>query len=111
MAKHEFGIMQKEPSSKERFDIYEPQKYNCIAIDDDFIEPIIIDLESIDCYWHTIQRAEKGLAYFGITLIPPKSMETLISVLSSYKKEEYVSLIVLAKQAKENDKYIIHYGI
>lgn len=35
MAKHEFGIMKTEPGIKERFDTYEPQKYNCIAIHDD----------------------------------------------------------------------------
>ena len=75
MAKHEFAIVQKKPSTKERFNSYEPQKYNCIVVDDDFIEPIIMDLQSVDCYWHTLQRAEKGLAYYGITLIPPKSME------------------------------------
>ena len=37
MPKHEFGIMQKEPSFYEHYDTYEPQKYNCIAVDDDFI--------------------------------------------------------------------------
>ncbi|WMM26271.1 hypothetical protein RBU61_06235 [Tissierella sp. MB52-C2] len=111
VAKHEFGIMYKEPSIKERFDTYEPQKYNCIAIHDDFIEPIMMDLQGLDCYWHTLQREGKGLAYCGITLIPPKSMGVFISTLSSYNKEEYASLIVLAKQAKENGKYIIHYGI
>ena len=111
VAKHEFGIMQHEPSSNESFNTYEPQKYNCIMIDDDFIEPIMVDLQRIDCYWHTRQIAEKGLAYCGITLIPPKSMEALISILSSKNKQEYTSLIGLANQAKENGKYLIHYGI
>jgi len=72
-------------------------KYTCIVVDDDFIEPIIMDLQSVDCYWHTLQREEKGLAYCGITLIPPKTMEPLIGILSSYNKEEYASLIDLAK--------------
>jgi hypothetical protein len=111
MAKHEFGIMQTEPSANERFDAYEPQKYNCIAIDDDFIEPIMINLQEIDCYWHTLKRPEKGLAYCGITLIPPESMDVLIKILSSQNKKEYASLIDLAHQAKESRKYIIHYGI
>lgn len=111
MAKHEFGIVQKEISIKERFDSYEPDKYNCIAIDDDFIEPIMRDLQNMNCYWHTLQRKEKGLAYYGITLIPPESMDVLISILSSYNNKEYDALIDLAKQAKECGKYIIHYGI
>ncbi len=37
MAKHEFGIMQRDPTDKDRFDIYEPQKYSCIVVDDDLI--------------------------------------------------------------------------
>ncbi len=40
MATHKFGIMQNEPINNERFDEYEPNKYHCIAIDDNFIEPI-----------------------------------------------------------------------
>ncbi|HWL26835.1 MAG TPA: hypothetical protein VNR38_24315 [Ureibacillus sp.] len=111
MAKHEFGIMQNEPLSNESYDTYEPQKYNCIMVDDDFIEPIMMDLQGIDCYWHNLRVEEKGLAYCGITLIPPKSMEALISILSSQNKQEYNSLIELVIQAKENEKFIIHFGI
>lgn len=111
MPKHEFGIMQRDPSEKERFDSYEPQKYNCIRVDDGFIEPIVTDLQSVDCYWHTLQKAEKGLAYCGITLIPPESADAFIKVLSSKNKEEYIALISLASQAKKQGKYIIHFGI
>lgn len=111
MAKHEFGIMQENPTNEERIDSYEPQKYNCIGVDDDFIEPILVDLQNVDCYWHTLKREEKGLAYYGITLIPPKSMDAFIKVLSSQNKDEYISLISLANQAKRHSKYIIHFGI
>lgn len=54
MAKHEFGIMQNKPMNKEWFDEYESNKYNCIVVDDDFIEPILIGLQNVDCYWHTL---------------------------------------------------------
>jgi len=54
MAKHQFGIMQNEPMCKERFDEYEPKKYKCIEVDDDFIESILVDLKNIDCYLHTL---------------------------------------------------------
>ena len=111
MAKHEFGIMQNKPNNQERFDEYNPDKYNCIAIDDDFIEPILIDLKSINTYWHTLQVSGEGLAYCGITLVPPDSMDILISILSSQNILEYESLIDLANQAKEENKYIIHFGI
>lgn len=111
MAKHEFGIMQKEPSPEERFDTYEPQKYNCITVHDDFIEPCMIDLQGLDCYWHTLQRPEKGLAYYGITLIPPQSMDVLIRIFTSRNRKELIPLITLINKAKENRKYIIHFGI
>ena len=111
MAKHEFGIMQKEPSPEERFDTYEPQKYNCTTVHDDFIQPNMTDLQDLDCYWHTLQRPEKGLAYYGITLIPPQSMDVLIRILTSQNRKELIPLITLINKAKENRKYIIHFGI
>ena len=101
MANHEFGIMQNQPMNKERFDEYEPNKYDCIVVDDNFIEPILIDL----------QKLGKGLAYCGITLIPPESMDILIKILLLQDKLEYTDLIYLANQAKEENKYIIHFGI
>ncbi|MBE5972711.1 MAG: hypothetical protein E7246_09380 [Lachnoclostridium sp.] len=38
MAKHEFGIMQNAPKPGERYDEYEPQKYLCISVDDNYVE-------------------------------------------------------------------------
>ena len=111
MANHEFGIIQNQPMSKEQFYEYEPNKYSCIAVDDNFIEPILIDLQNVDCYWHTLQISGKGLAYYGITLIPPESMDILIKVLLLQDKLEYTDLISLVNQAKEENKYIIHFGI
>ena len=111
MLKHEFGNMQKNPPKKKRFDSYTPDKYKCISIDDIYIEPIFIGLQKIDCYWHTLQRPEKGLAYYGITLIPPQSMSGLIEILVGENKEEYAPLISLALKAQADEKYIIHFGI
>ena len=44
MAKHEFGIMQIAPQKGKRYDEYEPQKYECISINDDYIEKMMVDL-------------------------------------------------------------------
>lgn len=111
MAKHDFGIMQNEPMNNERFDVYEPEKYHCIEIHDDFIEAILMDLANVPCYWHTLQVLGKGLAYYGITLIPPQSMELLIQILVSQPQSNYNDLIYLANQAKQENKYMIHFGI
>ena len=44
MAKHEFGIMQTAPQKGKRYDEYAPRKYNCITVDDDYLEDIIRDI-------------------------------------------------------------------
>ena len=108
---HEFGIMQVEPRKNQRFDVYEPNKYECISIHDEYIQPILKDLSTLDCYWHTLNVQSKGLAYYGITLIPPKSMDRFIEILSKNNSVEYYQLIDLLKLAIQLDKYIIHFGI
>ena len=78
MAKHEFGIMPEAPRRGERYDRYEPEKYACISVDDDYVEAITERLTAIDFYWHTLSVKGKGLAYCGITLIPPSSLYAFI---------------------------------
>lgn len=97
--------------NEERFDEYEPNKYNCISVDDDFIESILSELQNVNCYWHTLQNKGDGLAYCGITLIPPESMDSLKNTLLLQDKIEYKDLISLVNKAKEENKYIIHFGI
>ncbi|HYE10263.1 MAG TPA: hypothetical protein VEF53_08785 [Patescibacteria group bacterium] len=41
MAKHEFGIFETEPEPGKRYDEYSPEKYDCITIHDDYIEPLL----------------------------------------------------------------------
>ena len=48
MAKHEFGIMQTAPQKGKRYDAYDPQKYNCITVDDDYLEDIVTNFDDID---------------------------------------------------------------
>lgn len=103
--------MPKPPELSKRYDDYEPGKYNCISVNDDLIEPVLIDLQAVKCYWHTLQRPEKGLAYYGITLIPPESMPSLTAVLSMRNNKDYSQLLKLIRQAGETGKYIIHFGI
>ena len=67
MPTHKFGIMKKAPKQSERFDVYVPEKYDCISVNDDDIEPLLEKLSQIPCFWHTLERPEKNLAYCGIT--------------------------------------------
>lgn len=92
MPRHEFGIMQTNPKKKKRYDYYEPDKYDCISVDDDDLLSLLKSLNEVKCYWHTLERTESGLAYYGITLIPP-------------------ALLALLTEAQKYNKYVIHFGI
>jgi len=111
MPKHEFGLMPEMPGETVRYDEYEPEKYGCIVVDDDLIEPILPDLQAVDCFWHTKKVPGRGLAYCGVTLIPPSSMEALANVLRGRNESVLAELLALAETAKRNKKYIIHFGI
>lgn len=77
MLKHEFGIMPKAPKTGKRYDKYEPQKYDCISVDDAYLQEVTDRLIAIDFYWHTLSVRGRGLAYCGITLIPPRFTESI----------------------------------
>jgi hypothetical protein len=109
MSYHEFGIMQISPQHGKRYDEYEPHKYDCISVNDDYIENILEKLRDIDCYWHTFDVSGKGLAYSGITLIPTSSMQKFISVIENIP--ELQDLKSLLSNAHKENKWIIHFGI
>ena len=88
MAKHEFGIMNKAPSQDENYNSYEPQKYDCISVDDDYIQPLLDSLSELKCFWHSLARPELNLTYTGTG--------------------ELKELLI---KAKEKNKFVIHYGL
>ncbi len=109
MAKHEFGIMQNVPEKERRYDDYEPQKYNCISIDDAYLENIVSKFDDIDFYWHTLDVKERGLAYCGVTLIPPESIQAFANVINQIP--ELADLKTLCIKAIKENKWIIHFGL
>lgn len=109
MAKHEFGIMNDAPEKGKWYDNYEPQKYNCISIDDNIIENVDPKLSNIDFYWHTLDVKGKGLAYCGVTLIPPESTQAFIDAVKDVS--EAFELRELMRNATEENKWIIHFGL
>lgn len=111
MAKHEFGIMQSLPRGDEDFVEYEPQKYNCISIDDEHIEALVQDFEDIPAYCHSLSRKMTGLNYIGITLIPPKSCVEFSNVFKLRKNSVYDELCLLLDKAAKEQKFVIHYGL
>ncbi|MBE6025374.1 MAG: hypothetical protein E7229_00525 [Clostridiales bacterium] len=109
MPRHEFGMMPFAPQYGKRYDKYEPQKYSCISIEDEYMERIAAELQSVDFYWHTLSVKGKGLAYYGITLIPPSSLKAFIKLTG---KEPVLSeLTELLEKALDENKWVIHFGI
>ncbi len=109
MAKHEFGIMKTAPAKGKRYDKYEPQKYNCISVDDIHLEDIVEKFCIIDTYWHTTDIKGKGIEYCGITLIPPESLDAFLDVIRN--NADLSELYNLAETAKKENKWIIHFGL
>ena len=109
MAKHEFGIMQNAPKQGERYDEYEPQQYNCISVDDYYLEDVVEKFSHIEFYWHTLDIKGKGIAYCGVTLIPPSSIKAFVEVIEDvYGLSELKELM---ERALKESKWIIHYGL
>ena len=101
MAKHEFGIMMDAPQQGKRYDEYEPWKYACISVDDAYLEGVVERLTSIDFYWHTLSVKGKGLAYCGVTLVPPCSLKAFIDVIAD--NSELSELKKLLENALSNN--------
>jgi len=116
---HEFGIMHIIEKDKEYND-YEPEKYNCISIDGEIFDEIYSKnyedkIKNIETFAHSVNRPYKGLAYCGITLIPPKSLEEFLDIFVeenvNFKSKELEMLSKKISDAMKENKWIIHFGI
>jgi len=109
MLKHVFGIMPDDPRSGIRYEEYEPNKFNCIFVKDEALLTILDELKKMKCYWHSIDRQEKGLAYHGVSLIPPESFGMFKSIV--FGKDNLQELQDLISEAECEKRYIIHFGV
>lgn len=105
----EFGLMPDAPQPGVRYDSYEPWEYDAISIHDEYIEDLLPQLNTVDMFWHTVDVPGKGLAYCGITLIPPTAYPEVLDIIRS--RAELKALVSLVEQASEEMKYIIHFGL
>ncbi len=113
---HEFCIMPQDPGPEEEF-TYTPEKFpdQAVVDDDDLNEWAGRHrdaLWSIPVYYHERSRPDVGLAWYGITLIPPSSAPAFLELLAGDpEKEKFAGLAGLLHRAAAQNKFIIHYGI
>lgn len=115
MIKTEFGIID-EIDLKKDYSDYEPEKYNCVYIDDDiYINDWWEQLTAMKTYYHNMNRPELALDRWGVTLIPPESLPIFQdSVISDHRIKTDSHLIELANkiaEAIDKQKFMIHYGV
>lgn len=114
MPVHEFGIIDNIVNVKSEIG-YDPLKYKCISVDDEIIDTLHGQLSIVRTYFHSLDRPEYGLAYWGITVIPLESLSLFYDVVTSsslYKKSgELNELAAKIIQAQEEKKYMIHFGV
>ena len=113
---HEFGIMPQDPKPEEEF-TYTPEKYpDMVVVEDDDLNEWsgrhYDELWSIPVYYHELSRPDVGLAWYGITLIPPSAVPAFLELLvNDPEKEKFADLAYLMHRAAAQNKFIIHYGI
>jgi hypothetical protein len=118
VAKHEFGIIDSFEENK-WYSEYEPEKYNCISVNDDLIGELIIkyneELMAIKTYFQVTTQPGAGLDYCGVTLISPESIkqfrDIIIKANNHFKTKELQLLTEKITEAITESKYLIHYGI
>ncbi|AFS78755.1 hypothetical protein Curi_c17480 [Gottschalkia acidurici 9a] len=115
---HNFGIIENLEDFNE--DEFEPEKYNCIFIEDDFLGEIYHagfkeKLDKLETYFHNLNRPNTSLAFYGTTLIPQTSLEYFLSITINenikHNSKELEMLIEKISTAIKENKWMIHYGI
>jgi len=94
--RHEFGIIDCLDEYKEGE--YEPEKYNCVFVEDDFLCEIYQGefkekIEKLETFVHNTNRPFKNLDYYGITLIPPKSLKYFFNIIVEENAKNTQALI------------------
>ena len=115
MIKIEFGIIDEIDYSKD-YGAYEPEKYDCVFIDDDtYINDWWKQLGLMKTYFHSMDRPEFALARWGVTLIPPESLPTFQAIVLADKRMQVdghlVDLANKIQEAINKNKFMIHFGV
>lgn len=118
MIKAEFGMIDAFDERKD-YSGYHPERYHCLAIDDDIYVndwwEALSCIDTLHVYDKGSLHPQKALARWGITVIPPSSLPALLEIVIADKRyhgdKRLVALADLIRQAIDQKKYMIHYGV
>ncbi len=118
MIKTEFGIIE-HFDAKQDYTPYAPEKYHCVAIDDDLYLndwwEALGRIHTFNVYAPRILQPQKALSRWGITILPPDALPGLLEIVCTDKRypqdKQLVALAMQIRQAIERGKYMIHYGV
>ena len=115
MIKAGFGIVHKIDCTKD-YGVYEPEKYNCVFIDDDvYINDWWKQLRVMKTYFHSMDKPGVGLARWGVTLIPPESLPIFLAIVQADDRiqtdKRLACLAVRIQEAADKNKFMIHFGV
>lgn len=111
----EFGILDRIDPLRDYGRSYTPEQYGCVAIDDDYLNDWWPRWAELPSYFHCLSRPEKGLARYGVTLLPPASLPAFREIVASdprcRKDPSLCALAALLDRAVREGKFVIHYGV
>lgn len=88
---------------------------SCVIIDDDAIYSWRERIQTMKSYFHRYSRPATGLDWWGITIIPPESLDLFYDIVENNTNSEFIEevppLLKIIIKAKENNNYIIHFGV
>jgi hypothetical protein len=91
------------------------EKFHCISIPDDIVNEWIPLTQEMKIYRGSLEKEGVGIDHYGVTIIPPLSLENFKKIVISHTDNignNIISeLIKLLDAAIEQNSYIICYGI
>lgn len=112
----DFGIISQFDSDKNYSHFSEPfeslyAKYHCVSVADDDVNQWISLTSHIPTFGGCAQMPSHGINHYGITIIPPSSISLLLELLLSQQNSSIDALVLLLRDALQQNFHVICFGI
>jgi len=117
---HEFAILptgEPGPEDGSCYERYDGRDYALwrdsgllLPVEDDLFLPVLDQMPPVRVVWPGNCWAE-CLAWTGITLIPPEACGVLARCLEEESEPSLAALHELASQAREEGRWVLHFGV